>query len=429
LLFSETRVRWKIAALLLAVVTFAFITRLGMSYAAQRIQVEFGFSNVQIGWVLSAFIIGYGACQVPVGVLTDRWGPRRFLAAAVAGWSVLTLLTALAPRFVSAWWSPLGLLIVIRVCTGIAQAAALPCANKTVARWMPLAERAAGNSLYMTGVGIGGLLAPLLVVHLMLRYGWQAAFYLLGAAGLGIAALWFWYATDFPELHPWVSPAELALIRRDGTAGAPAKPAPTPWSCFLRSRGFWALAVSYGVGGYPSYVFYTWFYLYISNVRKVPLAAGSYWSMLPYLAIAVLTPLAGRISDRVTLQRGRRAGRLSVALAGGLLSGLLIVTGARVEPPGLAVICLALGAGFHLFGQTASWAAAIDLAPRHSATLFGLMNTLAQAAGAVAPVLTPMLAARFGWTRALDFAAAMVWLAGLLWIPIHPERPLTGKSG
>jgi len=47
----------------------------------------------------------------------------------------------------------------------------------------------------------------------------------------------------------------------------------------------------------------------------------------------------------------------------------------------------------------------------------------------VAPVLTPMLAARFGWTRALDFAAAMVWLAGLLWIPIHPERPLTSKSG
>jgi ACS family glucarate transporter-like MFS transporter len=97
-----------------------------------------------------------------------------------------------------------------------------------------------------------------------------------------------------------------------------------------------------------------------------------------------------------------------------------------VENAQLAMVLLALAAGFHLFGQTASWAATIDLTLSRSATLFGLMNTGAQAAGAVAPVLTPFLAKTLGWTHALDFAAGMVLLAGVLWLAIRPDRPVAG---
>jgi cyanate permease len=92
------------------------------------------------------------------------------------------------------------------------------------------------------------------------------------------------------------------------------------------------------------------------------------------------------------------------------------------------MILLALAAGFHLFGQTPAWAATIDLAPARPATLFGFMNTTAQAAGAVAPVLTPYLAQKLGWTHALDFAAGMVLMAGALWIGVRPDRPIAGGS-
>jgi ACS family glucarate transporter-like MFS transporter len=120
-------------------------------------------------------------------------------------------------------------------------------------------------------------------------------------------------------------------------------------------------------------------------------------------------------------------GRAGVGIAGSVMAAALIVAGARVADVRAAMILLALAAGFHLFGQTPAWAATIDLAPERPATLFGFMNTTAQAAGAVAPVLTPFLAQKLGWTHALDFAAGMVLLAGVLWIGVRPDRPVTRK--
>jgi MFS transporter, ACS family, glucarate transporter len=388
-----------------------------MSYAARGIQSQYGMTNVQIGWILSAFVIGYGLCQIPIGLAVDHWGPRLVLTVAVLAWSGCTLATAIVPA---------ALFIAIRMATGMAQAAVLPSGNKIVSRWMPLDERAAGNSLFFTGIGLGGIIAPPLTVGLMLRYGWQMPFWLLGTLGIAIAALWRWYARDAPEEHSGVGAAELKLIHA-GQQGREHAAAVWRWGPVLRSGSVWALVLSYGVAGYPSYVFYTWFYLYIANVRHVDPASGGYWAMLPFLAIVMLTPLGGRTSDWLVRRYGKRVGRASVGIAGSALAAALIVTGARITDVRVAMIFLALAAGFHLFGQTPAWAATIDLAPARPATLFGFMNTAAQAAGAVAPVLTPYLAQKLGWTHALDFAAGMVMLAGVLWIGVRPDRPIKGR--
>jgi ACS family glucarate transporter-like MFS transporter len=407
-----------VVSLVLLVSTYAFTTRLSMSYAAKGIQNEFHLTNVQIGWVLSAFVIGYGASQIPVGLLVDRFGPRRVLAIALLAWSSCTLLTSIAGTF--------ALLISIRIATGVAQSAVLPSGNKIVSRWMPASERARGNSLFFIGVGLGGLIAPPLTVGLMLNYGWRLPLQVFGIVGIVLTTLWLWYATDTPKQHWSVNRRELDLIESDRERPVSFADSVWRWGPVLRNRSTWALVLSYGVAGYPSYVFYTWFYLYIANVRHVDAAAGGYWSMLPYLAIVLLTPMGGRTSDWLTARYGKRIGRAAVGMSGSLLAAALIVTGARVENARWAMVLLALAAGFHLFGQTASWAATIDLTLSRSATLFGLMNTFAQAAGAVAPVLTPFLAKALGWTHALDFAAGMALLAGVLWLGIRPDRPVAG---
>src|SRR5262249_41471422 len=144
------------------------------------------------------------------------------------------------------------------------------------------------------------ILAPPFTVTLMLRYGWQMPFWVLGAIGITIAVLWRAYATNLPEEHRSVNPAELALIRtgEPATAGGPSSQ--WRWKTVLSNRSVIALVLCYGMGGYPAYVFYTWFYLYIANVRHVDPAAGGYWGMLPYIAIIILTPLGGRVSDALS---------------------------------------------------------------------------------------------------------------------------------
>src|SRR5262245_21153231 len=76
-----------------------YIDRIAISTAKTPVTADFGLSDAQFGWVLSAFALGYALFQTPAGALADRLGPRTVLAAVVALWSLFTALTGLAWSF------------------------------------------------------------------------------------------------------------------------------------------------------------------------------------------------------------------------------------------------------------------------------------------------------------------------------------------
>lgn len=393
-----------------------------MSVVAQQLQIDAGLTNIQVGSLLSAFIFGYAILQFPVGIAVDRLGAFRVLSVSIFGWSAFTLLSAPLS------WLPVALLasglFLMRLLTGAFQSGVLTCTIKMLGRWMPAGERSSANGLSMMGLGLGGALSPPLMVWIIGRGGWTAPFWALGMLGLAIAIVLLRTTRESPAQYPGVNAAELALIGSGiSPPAAPGHAVNTPWRMLASSRSVWALALSYGVAGYTSYVFFTWFYLYLVNVRGMTKTAGGYWAGLPYVAVSIGTLTGGYLSDRLSARYGKRWGRLAVVLAGEGLAAILIVAGGRLENVNLAVMLLALAAGLHLFGQTSSWAAAVDLAPKHAGALFGVVNLFAQLAGTIAPIATPAIAARFGWTAALDFSAAMVTLAGLLWTMVNVERP------
>ena len=416
-----------IAGLLLVICTHAFSTRFSMSVAAHQIQKQTGLTDVQIGSILSAFILGYAVVQFPTGILVDRLGPYRVLLLSIFGWSGFTLLTGAVGSLEPSQWS--AGLIASRFAAGAAQAGVLTCAIKSVGRWMPHYERATANGLTMMGLGLGGALTPSLMVWLTGTHDWLFAFFCIGGAGIAIAILWWLFATDMPERHRFVNSSELHLIRAGKNAPADPQASRANWKVLFRNRSVWALALSYGLAGYTSYVFFTWFFLYLVKVRHMTLQEGGTWGGLPYVAVAFGSLAGGRACDILALHLGKRRGRLIVVLSGEAVAGLLIVIGARIEHTFIAVISISLAAGFHLLAQTASWAAVIDLAPVHAGILFGTMNTFAQIAGTIAPVATPAIASRFGWVTALDVAAALLVLSASLWLLVNPTKPVTADPG
>jgi ACS family glucarate transporter-like MFS transporter len=414
---SPSRIRWKILALLTLISIITYVDRVNISVTARQMMPAMGLTQVQMGYVFSAFVLGYALFQVPGGWLGDRWGSRLVLTGAVVWWSVFTILTAVAGTLPTVHWvGVLGSLILVRFLIGVGEAAALPNFNRTVADWLPPMERGLGMGVSIGGIGIGSAITFPLVAWMMVNYGWQSAFYASGLAGLAVALLWGWYATDRPEQHHRVNQGELHYIRESSLTPALPPAEPVPWRAFARTPAVWWLVLSYTGLGYVAYVYMNWFYLYLVEERGYEVLRGGLFASGPFLAMTVLCPLGGWVTDRLVGSLGVNRGRSYVGFTGMVLSGTCIVAGSQVAAPYAAIVLLSLGAGFLYFTVGAFWAGTIDLAPRHAGTLSGMMNTGANLGGTISPTLTPWLAEHFGWTVSLGVAAGIAWLGGLLWL-------------
>ena len=424
---KPTHVRWRIAGLLFVIITLTFIDRFNMNVAAHYMQREFAFSDIQVGGILSAFVLGYALFQVPGGMLGDRFGPRRVLTGAVLWWSAFTALTAVAPTlFLVKWFGVLGSICIIRFLIGVGEAPAFPNANKAIGMWMAPGERARGNSLFMLGIGVGGAFTPPLIAGMMIAWGWRATFYVFGAIGPVIALIWNCLATETPQQHGGVNKAELSLI---GPAPVSAhRLSEIPWRRLFSSTTVWALAGSNLLLGYVSYIFYTWFFLYVVTVRKLPVMASGYWSTAPFLMMLIAAPTGGYFSDLMVKKVGHRWGRRIPVLSGAVVSFVFLIVGSRLTSPYAAILTLAVAGGCGTFISVTCWSLPNDLSRSFSGSLSGVFNMANNLGGAVSPLLTPAIATRFGWIAAFDTAAIAMLCMGALWLFVHPERSLDSPA-
>jgi ACS family glucarate transporter-like MFS transporter len=430
-----TRVRWNIIILLAVIAGLTYLDRLNLSIAGKHIQDEFAFSNETMGWILSAFVLGYALFQVPGGWLGDRFGPRAVLTAAILFWSVLTAATAIAPRLPLADWFGLAWsFAIIRFFIGVGEGTAFPNTNRIVAFWMAPTERGVGNSLWLLGIGAGGALTPMLIAWLAETWGWRFSFYVCAVAGGLIALAWRFYVTDHPEQHGAVNAAELALIRgKDSEGSAPTSDPPArrrsaPWGRMFRSVSVWGLILSYFCIAYPAYIFYTWFFIYLVRVRGLTVSQGGFWGSTPFLAIALLSPVGGWLSDRAVARLGRRRGRQSAVWLGVAFSAGLMWVGGHTVNNTLAILLLAGASGFNLFATATWWATCNDLTQEFAGSLSGLMNMFGNLGGWLSPIVTAYIATRLGWTAALDFAALVTLASGVIWALVRADEPLEKET-
>jgi ACS family glucarate transporter-like MFS transporter len=427
---QPTHVRWHILVLLALIAALTYLDRLNLGIAGKQIQDEFAFSNERMGWILSAFVLGYALFQVPGGWLGDRFGPRAVLTVAIVFWSLCTAATALAPRLpLRDWFGLAWSFAIARFLVGVGEGTAFPNTSRMVGFWMSERERGIGNSLWLVGIGAGGMVTPMFVASLTERWGWRTSFYVCALVGGLVALAWHLYATNHPEEHRRVNAAELALIRssiagRDLAHPSTARHQPIPWGRMLSSGSVWALILSYFCIAYPAYIFYTWFFIYLVRVRGLTVAQGGFWGSTPFIAIALLAPLGGRISDRAVARWGKRRGRQSAVWLGAACSATLLWSGGHSVDNTLAILLLAAAAGFNLFATATWWATCNDLTRSFSGSLSGLMNMCGNLGGWLSPIVTAYIATHLGWTQALDFGAIVTLAAPLLWLWVNAAKEI-----
>ena len=424
----RTRVRLFLAFWLFVLSGIAFLDRTNISIAGLQIGEEFGLGNQRLGWIFSAFLIGYAGFQIPAGVLAARFGPRRVLSLGVLWWGIATALTALLPSNIP---HALALLIGIRFILGAGEAVIYPAANQFVARWVPQQERGFVNGLIFAGVGAGSGLTPPLLTWIILEHGWRAAFWFSAVVGFFAGAIWWMLARDSPEEHPGVSRAELMEIH----AGIPVSPSSRTfmkdsektvisWRAIFTRKDLAALMAGYFSFGYIAWVFFSWFFLYMAQVRGFDLRNSARYAMLPFLCMTVFSLVGGGLSDRLTTAYGLRVGRCYLASASLLVTAVFLVFGSQVQSPQLAGFILAGGAGALYLSQSTFWSVSVDIAGRSSGVFSSMVNMGGQFGGALTASSTPWIAQRFGWTTSFGVAAAMAVFGALCWLVVHPERSL-----
>jgi sugar phosphate permease len=409
-----SHIRRNVLWLTVAVYMITYMDRVVIATAAPSIQKEFNFSLQTMGWIFSAFQIGYAVCQIPGGWLGDRFGARRALSGVVVWWSIFTAATA-------TMWSA-GSMFVCRLLFGMGEAGSFPIATRSLSRWMLPAERGWALGVTHAGARLGGAFTPVLVAFLIASLSWRTPFFIFAGLGLAWAALWYWYYRDSPAEHPSVNGAERALI-----SASLSKPAALSgaviWRCLLQTPQIWLLSIAYFCYAYSLAIFLTWFPKYLMDARGFNLAQMGIFASLPLMAGVIGDVGGGWISDRWLKHSGNlKLARRLVACVGFALAGVMIPIATLSQDSMVSVACFSAAVFGLELTVGVSWAVTLDVGGDCAGSVSAAMNTFGNTGGAIAAALTAYLVAHSGWSLAFFVPSGLSLLAAALFLRIDASR-------
>ena len=242
-------VRWIICAMLFFATSKNYMDRQVLGILATELQTKLGWTEIQYGYIISAFQVAYAIGLVVAGRFLDRVGTRVGYALMMLVWSLASAAHALVS-------TALGFGIC-RFFLGLGEGGNFPAAIKTTAEWFPQRERSLATGIFNSGTNVGAILAPLTVPWIAIHYGWRAVFVFTGALGT-VWLAWWLKSYQPPERHPSLTPDEYAYIRAgQRTEDAETGEVTPSWPTLLRQRQTWAFILAKFLTD-PVW----WFYLY-----------------------------------------------------------------------------------------------------------------------------------------------------------------------
>ncbi len=422
---ANVRYRWMIVTILCAVAFVLYVDRINISVSAPHIAAEFGLSSQSLGNVLSAFLFGYAFGLVPGGWLADRFGAHKVLTGAGISWAVLTALAGcIHKELLGKGLNVASALFAIRFVLGLAEACAYPTFARALANWMRRSERAKASGLIHMGSNLGGVFTPVFVAFIISHFGWRASFLLSGVLTLAMALWWWLGATEQPSQHPRVSEKELLLIASEKEDQSVKRMDLVWYKRLVRSQNVYLLCGSCFFMGISGFVFITWYYTYLVQVRGTGTFHSALLSSLTYVAGALGALIGGIVCDDAVKKWGRIWGRRIVPLVAMCVSGLLCAVAPAIRNNTASAVVFSIAAGLQVAPAPAYWATIIDITRRGPAIVGGFMNGSGNLGAAVATMSFPWFVSHLGWELALQLAGITGVISGLLWLLIDSTRQI-----
>jgi len=391
-------------ALILLVLTgvINYLDRATLAVANEYIRADLGLSLGQMGLLLSAFSWSYALCQLPVGALVDKIGPRWLLGAGLVVWSLAQAAGGLVSTF--------GWFVIARIVLGIGEAPQFPAAARVVSNWFPLRARGTPTGVYNSASPLGVALAPLILTPLILATSWHWAFFVTGALGLVAAVIWVTLYRD--PVRAQMSEVERAYLDEGQVTTAVPATSFASWRALFRYRATWGMLLGFFGSVYLNWVYLTWLPGYLRTQRHMDLAQAGFAASIPFLCGFAGALVAGWAS-------GRR--RAVVASMLGMVA--FTIPAALVESNTLAVACISIVIFLANASSACSWSLVTAVAPRSRiGSLGAIQNFGGFLGGALAPILTGYIAQAWSFVPALLTGAAIAFLSAMSYhfLVVHP---------
>ena len=403
-----------------------YLDRATLAVANEYIRADLGLSLGQMGLLLSAFSWSYALCQLPVGALVDKVGPRWLLGIGLVVWSLAQAAGGLASTF--------GWFVLARIALGIGEAPQFPAAARVVSNWFPPRARGTPTGIYNSASPLGVALAPICLAPLIAATSWHWAFFATGALGLLAAVVWIALYRD--PVRARMSAAELAYLddrdRDTGAANATAADGKTSfaaWCALFRHRTTWGMMLGFFGSVYLNWVYLTWLPGYLRTERHMDLAYAGLAASVPFVCGFAGALVAGWASDRVA----RRAtsplsGRRNAVVVSTLGMVAFTIPAALVDSNVVAVACISIVIFLANASSACAWSlATVAAPPSRIASLGAIQNFGGFLGGALAPVLTGYIAQSWSFVPALLTGAGIAF-AGAMSYHFLVVRPIPEAS-
>jgi len=382
-----------------------YLDRATLAVANEYIRADLGLSLGQMGLLLSAFSWSYALCQLPVGALVDKVGPRWLLGIGLVVWSLAQAAGGLASTF--------GYFVIARIALGIGEAPQFPAAARVVSNWFPQRSRGTPTGVYNSASPLGVALAPLLLSPLIIATSWHWAFFVTGGLGLVAAIVWITLYRD--PVPAQMSAAERAYLEADDAGTEKPATSFAAWRALFRHRTTWGMMLGFFGSVYLNWVYLTWLPGYLRTERHMDLAYAGLAASVPFICGFAGALIAGWASDRVARNAASPlSGRRNAVVVSTLGMVAFTIPAALVESNVVAVACISIVIFLANASSACAWSlATVAAPPSRIASLGALQNFGGFLGGALAPILTGYIAQTWSFVPALLTGAAIAFCGAM----------------
>jgi sugar phosphate permease len=404
-------------AMLVVAGVINYIDRATLAVANPLIREDLGLSIADMGYLLSAFLWSYAFAQLPTGAMVDKLGPRILLTLGLSLWSLAQVLGGFVQGFAQFFGA--------RILLGIGEAPQFPTGARVVRDWFNQRDRGLATGIFNCASSLGTALAVPLLTFLMLTFGWRVMFILMGAAGLAMAAVWYFVYRNPSELT--LTPEENAYRTQGDPPGQRINVSFREWKLLFRFRTTWGMILGYFGCIYLTWIYTAWLPGYLEIERHMSVKYTGLAAAIPFAWGVVGGVLGGYIAD-ILVRRGvapvkSRRYPAAIALLG---TAGCTMAAAFVTSNALAIAFISASLFLVYVTSTCAWALSSVAVPTNCTASIGAMQNFGgYLGGALAPTVTGLIVQHTGSFVPALVVGAVIGVASAASYLFIVDQPIT----